>query len=62
MRPWVSRGVGERGRGSALIAAEAPMSSTSALASWQPEGLTPAQIAAVSYLARYSGPTHALYA
>ena len=63
MRPRVSRGVGgERGRGSAVIAAEALMSSTSTLSSWQPDGLTPAQIAAVSHLARYSGPTHKLYA
>src|ERR687889_2617833 len=38
------------------------MSSTTTLSSWQPDGLTPAQIAAVSYLARYSGPTHTLYA
>src|SRR3712207_1035351 len=52
---------GERGRGSAVIAAEALMSPTTLLP-WQPDGLTPAQIAAVSSLARYSGPTHALYA
>src|SRR5215213_5681966 len=38
------------------------MSTTATLLSWQPDGLTPAQMAAVSYLARYSGPTHALYA
>ena len=63
MRLWLSRCVGgERGRGSALIAAEAPKSSTTTLSSWQPDGLTPAQTAAVSYLARYSGPTSALYA
>src|SRR3712207_9457395 len=52
---------GERGRCSAVIAAEALMAPTTLLP-WQPDGLTPAQIAAVSYLARYSGPTHALYA
>ena len=28
----------------------------------QPEAMTPAQLAAVSYLARYSGHTHELYA
>ena len=38
------------------------MSPSTALLTWQPDDLTPAQIAAVSYLARYSGPTHALYA
>ena len=38
------------------------MSPTSTLSSWEPDALTPAQLAAVSYLARYSGPTHALYA
>jgi integrase/recombinase XerD len=38
------------------------MSTPSAMLPWQPDALTPAQIAAVSYLARYSGPTHALYA
>ena len=38
------------------------MSPTASPLPWQPDGLTPAQIAAVSYLARYSGPTHALYA
>lgn len=29
---------------------------------FQPDALTPAQLAAVSYLARYAGPTHDLYA
>ena len=29
---------------------------------FQPDAMTPAQLAAVSYLARYSGHTHALYA
>ena len=29
---------------------------------FQPEAMTPAQLAAVSYLARYTGPTHTLYA
>lgn len=38
------------------------MSPTSTLLPWQLDGLTSTQLAAVSYLARYSGPTHALYA
>jgi hypothetical protein len=29
---------------------------------FQPDAMTPAQLAAVSYLARYSGHTHTLYA
>jgi len=29
---------------------------------FQPDAMTPAQLAAVSYLARYTGHTHALYA
>jgi integrase/recombinase XerD len=29
---------------------------------FQPDAMTPAQLAAVSYLARYSGYTHTLYA
>src|SRR5690349_11421242 len=29
---------------------------------FQPDAMTPAQLAAVSYLARYSGRTHTLYA
>ncbi|WGY00854.1 hypothetical protein QI633_20225 [Nocardioides sp. QY071] len=29
---------------------------------FQPANMTPAQLAAVSFLARYSGPTHHLYA
>lgn len=29
---------------------------------FQPEAMTPAQLAAVSFLARYSGHTHELYA
>ena len=39
------------------------MSSTarSTLLPFQPCAMTPAQLAAVSYLARYSGHTHALY-
>ena len=36
--------------------------STSTLLPYQPGSMTPAQLAAVSYLARYSGHTHALYA
>lgn len=28
---------------------------------FQPDSMTPAQLAAVSYLARYSGHTHTLY-
>src|SRR3954462_3573840 len=36
--------------------------STSTLLPFQPDAMTPAQLAAVSYLARYSGHTHALYA
>jgi site-specific recombinase XerD len=29
---------------------------------YQPEAMNPAQLAGVSYLARYAGPTHSLYA
>jgi integrase/recombinase XerD len=29
---------------------------------FQPDAMTPAQLAALSYLARYSGHTHQLYA
>jgi integrase/recombinase XerD len=36
--------------------------SNSILLPFQPDGMTPAQLAAVSYLARYSGHTHELYA
>ena len=35
--------------------------STSTLLPFQPGSMTPAQLAAVSYLARYSGHTHQLY-
>lgn len=38
------------------------MSSTKALLPFQPTEMSPAQLAAVSYLARYSGHTHRLYA
>jgi hypothetical protein len=34
----------------------------STLLPFQPNAMTPAQLAAVSYLARYSGHTHTLYA
>ncbi len=37
------------------------MTSTTLLP-FQPDAMTPAQLAAVSYLARYAGHTHALYA
>lgn len=40
---------------------KAPMTRTMLLP-FHPEALTPAQLAAVSYLARYTGHTHALYA
>ena len=40
---------------------EAPMTSTMLLP-LHPDSMTPAQLAAVSYLARYTGHTHALYA
>ena len=33
-----------------------------ALLPFQPDAMTPAQLAAVSYLARYTGHTHTLYA
>jgi integrase/recombinase XerD len=35
---------------------------TTTLLPFQPDAMTPAQRVAVSYLARYSGHTHALYA
>ena len=38
------------------------MSRPSTLLPFQPATMTSAQLAAVSYLARYSGRTHALYA
>ena len=38
------------------------MSGTTALLPFQPTEMSPAQLAAVSYLARYSGHTHRLYA
>lgn len=37
------------------------MSGTTALLPIQPTEMSPAQLAAVSYLARYSGHTHRLY-
>ena len=37
-------------------------SSSSILLPFQPDAMTAAQLAAVSYLARYTGHTHALYA
>ena len=36
--------------------------SNTILLPFQPDSMTPAQLAAVSYLARYSGHTHSLYA
>jgi len=36
--------------------------STATLLPFQPEAISPAQLAAVSYLARFSGHTHTLYA
>ena len=41
-------------------ATESPATGTAVLP-FQPEAMTPAQLAAVSYLARYSGHTHELY-
>ena len=38
------------------------MSTPSALLAFQPLSMSSAQLAAVSYLARYSGRTHTLYA
>jgi integrase/recombinase XerD len=38
------------------------MSGATALLPFQPTEMSPAQLAAVSYLARYSGHTHRLYA
>ena len=38
------------------------MSTTTTLLPFHPESMTPAQLAAVSYLARYAGQTHLLYA
>ncbi|MDR6862682.1 hypothetical protein [Phycicoccus sp. 3266] len=38
------------------------MSDTTVLLPFQPDSMSTAQLAAVSFLARYSGPTHALYA
>src|SRR3954466_8163604 len=43
---------------------EAAMTHTSStmLLPFQPDAMTPAQLAAISYLARYTGHTHVLYA
>lgn len=38
------------------------MATSTILLPFQPDAMTPAQLAAISYLARYSGHTHALYA
>ena len=38
------------------------MTTSTTLLPFQPDAMTPAQLAAVSYLARYSGQTHLLYA
>ncbi|MGA8978712.1 MAG: hypothetical protein WB473_06285, partial [Pedococcus sp.] len=38
------------------------MSNSTTLLPFQPSSMTPAQLAAVSFLARYTGPTHTLYA
>jgi integrase/recombinase XerD len=38
------------------------MTTSTTLLRFQPDAMTPAQFAAVSYLARYSGHTHSLYA
>jgi hypothetical protein len=38
------------------------MMSTTTLLPFQPDATTPAQLAAASYLARYTGQTHKLYA
>lgn len=46
---------------SSYIAAEIAMSNTTVLP-FQPDSMSAAQLAAVSYLARYSGETHKLYA
>ena len=37
------------------------MTTATTVLPFQPDAMTPAQLAAVSYLARYSGQTHALY-
>jgi hypothetical protein len=37
------------------------MSTTTLLLPFQPDAMSPGQLAAVSYLARYSGHTHKLY-
>lgn len=37
------------------------MPSSTSVWPFQPTSMSPAQLAAVSYLARYSGATHALY-
>src|SRR4051812_46518084 len=38
------------------------MTTSTTLLPFQPDAMSPAQLAAVSHLARYSGHTHALYA
>lgn len=41
---------------------QVPVMTSTTLLPFQPDAMSPAQLAAVSYLARYSGHTHALYA
>jgi integrase/recombinase XerD len=53
---------GARGRGRRQVAAEAIMTTSSTVQPFRPDAMTPAQLAALSYLARYSGHTNALYA
>ena len=40
---------------------QVPLMTSPTLLPFQPDAMSPAQLAAVSYLARYSGQTHALY-
>jgi integrase/recombinase XerD len=56
------RSCGEHGWGSADTSPrEVIMPATTLMLPFHPDSMSPAQLAAVSYLARYSGSTHLLY-
>jgi Phage integrase, N-terminal SAM-like domain len=55
------RACGEHGLGSAAMSPREAIMATTTLLALQPNAMSPAQLAAVSYLARYSLSTHRLY-
>jgi hypothetical protein len=54
------RACGEHGWGSAAMSPHEAIMATTTLLALQPDAMSPAQLAAVSYLARYCGSTHRL--